>query len=480
MLTPLEIHHINVSQGDSTLIILRDLATLQRLINTAGYQSPNQEEWLPIAIANGVPLTGSICSAILIDGGNDEFCGDIKAYLSAQGLNGGITANRNFFSVVLTHRHADHMDGIRGIYWNASADDALRTVTSPTGTVLNFNPDFPPGNVYDDGGAPQGGVSGSGSDGTYEGDIACLSTANHTVRNTIAPGNTISMGTYTTPNGAIVPINLRCVYANGNMLMDTAGNTQCPPNLTSHFAGHRVDQNSLSVCLVVEFGQFRYFIGGDIGGNGGEDGGNQGICSYTPSTVFSIHPDVESSLKMALRDIYPYTPGTPHLWDGHMCGFKANHHGSGSSNDIHFLSTLTPVMAVISSGIRTDFHKHPTQEVLNRIDCKVSGTWDYIDTAQNVTKVTNSIKGYYITEMAATYKNITLDRSFPSGNILGDIIVRPDAVSIDTPGVPVPIQVYGTGEQSGPLNTRTIHPCCAVRNTPPYPIGPFLHQCTNH
>lgn len=481
MITPLEIHHINVSQGDSTLIIFRDLNKLQALVKAAHLDSSNVEECLPIAIANHVPLADSILSAVLIDGGDNEFCGDIKTYLSAQGLDGSAAAKNSVFSVVLTHRHADHMDGIRGIYWDPSTDASLRAVTSSGGKTIYFSPFFPPANVYDDGGEPKGGPPSSGSDNTYEEDIDYLSKQALTTRNTIAPGNTINMGDYTAPSGATVSISLKCVYANGSMLMNAAGGIDTPPNLANEFK--KKDQNALSVCLVLEFGRFRYFLGGDIGGKGDADGGNKEECGYTPRMSFSIHPDIESSLGLALRDIYPYTSGTPHPWDGHMCGFKANHHGSGSSNDIHFLSTLTPALAVISSGIRLEFHNHPTQEVLNRFECP---DWDWIDKnkdknkSKNVLSVKNSIQGYYITEMASRIKDTKFKRKFSKGKILGDIIVRPDATSIDKPGIPIPIQVYGTGEQTDPHSTRKIRPCYDGAKTPPYPIGPFIHHCTNH
>jgi beta-lactamase superfamily II metal-dependent hydrolase len=89
--------------------------------------------------------------------------------------------------------------------------------------------------------------------------------------------------------------------------------------------GH--EENDMSVSLLITFGGFRYFIGGDTE-------------SFTEA-------------KMATRDL---------VMDVDV--YQAHHHGSHSSSSAAFMTDARPTVIVISNGNRVDY-AHPRQVTLN-------------------------------------------------------------------------------------------------------------------
>ena len=90
---------------------------------------------------------------------------------------------------------------------------------------------------------------------------------------------------------------------------------------------HGSDENDMSVSLLIQFGRFRIFIGGDI------------------------HKETEK--KIADRDL---------VLDVDI--YKANHHGSHTSSFVEFINDLKPSVVVISNGDRADY-QHPRQVTLD-------------------------------------------------------------------------------------------------------------------
>lgn len=88
-----------------------------------------------------------------------------------------------------------------------------------------------------------------------------------------------------------------------------------------------VDENDMSVSLLLTYGQFRYFIGGDI--------------------------QEPSESKIADRDL---------VLDVDV--YQANHHGSHTSSSQVFLTDLSPSVIIISNGNHGGY-RHPRQEVLD-------------------------------------------------------------------------------------------------------------------
>jgi len=101
------------------------------------------------------------------------------------------------------------------------------------------------------------------------------------------------------------------------------------------FFDHREDNcamNDLSVVTLLEYGEFRYLISGDLTG------------------VQEHHvADVEELIKDDARDVDVY---------------HVNHHGSVSSSSLDFLQAIQPTVAVCSSKTA---YKHPRSEVAERL-----------------------------------------------------------------------------------------------------------------
>ena len=87
------------------------------------------------------------------------------------------------------------------------------------------------------------------------------------------------------------------------------------------------DENDNSVALLVEFGEFAYFVGGDI----------------------ETHTEKAIADRDLLLDVDVY---------------QANHHGSDTSSEESFVKDLAPSVIVISNGNRADY-RHPRQSTLD-------------------------------------------------------------------------------------------------------------------
>ena len=90
------------------------------------------------------------------------------------------------------------------------------------------------------------------------------------------------------------------------------------------------DENDRSVSLLITFGSFRYFVGGDI------------------------HELVE--LKIAAADLAP-----------NVDVYQANHHGSHTSSSFTFLEDLSPSVVIISNG-NVARYQHPRQVTLDNFE----------------------------------------------------------------------------------------------------------------
>lgn len=94
------------------------------------------------------------------------------------------------------------------------------------------------------------------------------------------------------------------------------------------------EENSRSVALRLDYGQFSMWLGGDLTGGA------------------SSTADVESPATLACGDVDVY---------------KLNHHGSNTSTSLNLISRLSPELAVVSCGAGNTFG-HPTSTVVNRLN----------------------------------------------------------------------------------------------------------------
>lgn len=135
-----------------------------------------------------------------------------------------------------------------------------------------------------------------------------------TRRRTIGLGQTYALG-----GGATI----RCIAMNGYVVggggFDPVGTAQ--------------EENSRSLALRLDYGNFSMWFGGDLTG-----GGN--------STA-----DIEGPASLACGDVDVY---------------KVDHHGSNTSTSLELISRLDPEVAVVSAGIGNAYG-HPTTTTVNRL-----------------------------------------------------------------------------------------------------------------
>ncbi|MCW2935094.1 MAG: hypothetical protein JWM19_6056 [Actinomycetia bacterium] len=458
----LEIHEINVGQGDSVLIINRNLTQLQTAIqnevnrraNTPG-QLPtppdNPIDLMPYAIAHQVPLAGTVVQALLVDGGDDAYGSDVVHYLEAHGALVPGTVWTPNLSVLVSHYHDDHMAGLRSVF-----KEAVKDANGKVSLVERYRP----GKIYQ-------AATAKGTDPKalrfqwFQGDIADAISAspNPSQRFYVDPGGliknkpaVISLG----KGAGNIPIDAYIVASAQGVYNAATGKVVRIKSVTNE-----VDQNDRSIALVVEYGSFRYFLGGDIAGNGGPKGGNTGrnAADQQKKKYYSVHADVETDLGRALEARFPATapadrlPNKPkYPNDGYCTVMKADHHGSSSSVDVYFLATIRPVVMLISSGIKSRFHRHPTQQVMYRA---TDDEWAVRPVKGQPARpaVDNTIAQIYITEVAQKVKKKAFTVDIGSAAIVGDIVLRPvdetvTAIQQDTQPRQLSFQVYGTRVQS--------------------------------
>ncbi len=109
-------------------------------------------------------------------------------------------------------------------------------------------------------------------------------------------------------------LSVTCISSGGAVL------TEEPPVPAVH-------ENDMSVSLLIQYGSFRYFIGGDI--------------------------ELTTEGKIAARDL---------VLDVDV--YQANHHGSHTSSSLAFMQDLSPTAIIISNGNHGGF-RHPRQHTLD-------------------------------------------------------------------------------------------------------------------
>lgn len=138
----------------------------------------------------------------------------------------------------------------------------------------------------------------------------------------------------TPPEGAPT---VTCIAANGYVLNHDGSIKK----LLSGVSGE-LDDNGKSLALEVRFGNFKYYVGGDL---------------------TSLQEDGYGSVVLGLRD-YLNHGSNPFT---RVKAMKASHHGSAHSTSDKFLNQLLPELVVISNGT-DNTHNHPDQETLDRIE----------------------------------------------------------------------------------------------------------------
>ncbi|QGZ92300.1 ComEC/Rec2 family competence protein [Microcystis aeruginosa] len=320
----LEIHHIDVAQGDATLIVVREVAPF---LNAAA----------------------PIIRSVLIDGGKLNKGADVHQYLNT-------TVNLNNLDIMIaTHYDGDHYNGLRyllqrntHIYDNTIIFDQgeqgnitvkrRRDGTDNT-TILNQESDYL---RYLDAIQSRGARnritqqvnSQKGGAGGWRNPYWLVN--KEVLWYGFAGG---------VPAGA--PI-MTCIAANQYIRNAGAAN---PVQ-----SGQSVDpKNEKSLAFLVQFNNFKYYLGGDI------------ETTQEDHIMTNLNPNDDDA--------------------GRILAMKASHHGSDRSTSANFVNRLRPSAAFISCGYNNSF-EHPRQEVLNNLEHCVNLQYYYLtedrdDTAFN-------------------------------------------------------------------------------------------------
>ena len=235
----LRIYHIDVDQGDATLVV-----------------SPGGQ-------------------TLLVDSGKNGHGDRLRAAMQTAGVN-------QIDHFVATHYHEDHYGGI---------DDLTQ---APAITIVN---------TYDRGDKLFLPTSRTESRTYRDYDTAVGSRARHLTRGMRIPLDPL--------------VSVTCISAGGVVL-----NEQDPTH-------HASDENDMSISLFIQFGNFYYFIGGDI-----ERPTEQKIADH------DLVMDV---------DVY-----------------QANHHGADNGSTEDFLADLQPNVIIISNGSNRTY-RHPRSTALARM-----------------------------------------------------------------------------------------------------------------
>jgi len=297
----LHIHHINIGNGDATMIGIFDKAS------------------------------GKYSTKMLIDGGLMAAKDRLVPYITKMCAND--EQPTNFKYAVMTHYHNDHYNGLLAFKKGNLTCDSL---IDPGGYALD---DIFPGNhpVSED--FPETitnpqtwfkGLKKAAEDGFIKDHSKLFVSFGTSSKSGI--GKTITLGKIGNDK-----VQLQCVAGWGNTLSKNGIEPNPDPTMES--------PNNLCLAFVLTCGEFRYFIGGDMGGpvEGSDD---------------ADYIDQETPLSSYFVKAY----GSSQAWTGtatakgHVCGYKASHHGSQHSNSTVLLSTMRPTVTVTSSGNKDGWH----------------------------------------------------------------------------------------------------------------------------
>jgi beta-lactamase superfamily II metal-dependent hydrolase len=131
------------------------------------------------------------------------------------------------------------------------------------------------------------------------------------------------------------PPTIKCIAANGYIANYNEKGEEGAPKFVMTGMNTQADANGKSLAFLVNFGDFTYYIGGDL----------------------------TSTVEDCLIDYIKKCQGKTFY-------MKASHHGSKESTSDCFLTNLTPKAVFISNGLKNQ-HRHPNAETIKRLaSCK--------------------------------------------------------------------------------------------------------------
>ncbi|MFI5160509.1 MAG: MBL fold metallo-hydrolase [Sphingobacteriales bacterium] len=291
----LQIHHINIENGDAEMIAIYDNSTHQYI------------------------------SKVLIDGGQTASGAMLLPYLKK------VADNLHFNYVMLTHYHNDHYTGLLALGTGQITADSL---VDPGG--YDFRQYFPgQPNLASEPKPASMVVAGqwtsmiqSAMAHHYLGGRSEVLESFGTNSKQSSLGHKLVIGKV---NG--LPVTMECVAGWGNTLSNGA--------MVANPLPAKGNANNFSMAFILQCGEFRYFIGGDLGGSDK-----------------SLYIDQEDPLINYLSiDLPPvHTTSGAVAAAGHICGFKADHHGSSYANTVAFMNATHAAIIITSAGNNSGWH----------------------------------------------------------------------------------------------------------------------------
>jgi len=320
----LEIHQINVGNGDGALIKLLS--------------------------------GGAVVYTIVIDGGlagsSNSFVPYLKEFIPDMTAHPGY---KKVDWVILSHNHQDHFNGLVQMFKDPAF--VVGSITDQGGyTIGAANFSVEPNKATDANSVPY--ITPSKSKKSPQQALVDYVKAVQTVDartfsvtkahiTRIAPFDTTAKTFTSIPIPATIagsPLTMVCIATNAY----TRGLT----TTTARDIGSK-NPNNFTFGWILQFGQFRFYSGGDLGGyTTGYTNQETPMATYLAGTFTSNHP--LDGTKTATN------------FPGHVCVMKTNHHGSTNSSRPNFLQTLAYSAIVTSAGSHKRW-KIPTVEFVDRV-----------------------------------------------------------------------------------------------------------------
>ena len=317
--TQLEIHQINVGNGDGALITLWD----------------NDKLVYTIVIDGGLPST------------ENKFIPYLRHFIPEMPNHPG---KREVNWVILSHNHKDHFSGLIELFRDTAF--IIRAITDQGGyTIGNTYYNTPVPRAEDNNCDPCIAGTPNVPNKTLRTYVEAVAAANKRAvafdQKPIVRYNAFDCAVkefkkYSPGNIGGTPVTMECIAANGF----TAG-------VMARTVGGR-NANNFAFGWILQYGQFRFYTGGDLGGEkiGNYTDQETSMAAYLDLEFPNNHPETGNNTGTNFR--------------GHVCVMKADHHGSTHSSNSTFLGKLACSSIVTSAG-KHDSWKIPTVEFVDRV-----------------------------------------------------------------------------------------------------------------